>query len=523
LIVLVTAGMFTQEEIEQTRAPLTVAAERMFGPAGAAVMIFAGLLATTSSANASIMAASRINLAMARDRMIPRWLSEIHPKRLTPYRAILLTSLLALLLLSIDSLETLAEIASVLQLYSYAALNVGCVILRAARPDWYKPAFRVPGTPFVQVVAALGCIVIILLSGFLAQTVILGLIGLSLAWYYVWGRPRVNIEYGLVQFRERWSRAGWRLLLEPPVEHRPETVGAVTTAVRVIEANQPRRVMVAVANPQHEADLLRLGRYLATGQREGGLVYGIHLVSVPMQTPLNEARRRFAERPSLETALASLAGQTGEGRPPNGWRPVTETAMESVIDVAHDVFGRLIAETNSRQADLLLMGWQGGFNVSRIYNSPVQRIMAQTAADVAVLKNRGLETMDSILVPWGGGPHAQLGLEFAVRVGEATGATVNLLRIVRPDVNVDSELEAFRSSAKATMGVYDRVRYHVQPGENITEAMTAFINQAHHDLIIIGASHEWRIRNFLFGSIPDIIADYADCSVLMVRRYLLEH
>ena len=84
----------------------------MFGPIGAAVMVFAGLLATTSSANASIMAASRINLAMARDQMIPQWLSEIHPKRMTPYRAIILTGVLALLFLAIDNLETLAEIAS---------------------------------------------------------------------------------------------------------------------------------------------------------------------------------------------------------------------------------------------------------------------------------------------------------------------------------------------------------------------------------------------------------------------------
>ena len=42
-------------------------------------------------------------------------------------------------------------------------------------------------------------------------------------------------------------------------------------------------------------------------------------------------------------------------------------------------------------------------------------------------------------------------------------------------------------------------------------------------LNIIGASHEWRIRNVLFGYIPNIVADFAQCSVLMVSRYLLEH
>ena len=96
LIVLVIAGIFPQRTIGQVRDPLTAAARAIMGGFGGAVIIFAGLLATLSSANASIMAASRINLAMARDRMVPKWLSAIHPRRLTPYRAITLTGVLAL-------------------------------------------------------------------------------------------------------------------------------------------------------------------------------------------------------------------------------------------------------------------------------------------------------------------------------------------------------------------------------------------------------------------------------------------
>jgi len=43
-----------------------------------------------------------------------------------------------------------------------------------------------------------------------------------------------------------------------------------------------------------------------------------------------------------------------------------------------------------------------------------------------------------------------------------------------------------------------------------------------YDFTIIGASHEWGIKNVLFGTITDIVADSAPCSVLMVRRYLTE-
>src|SRR6056297_2038674 len=153
VILLVIGGIFEQETIGEVRDPLTQAARTLAGPVGAGAIIFAGLLATVSSANASIMASSRINLAMARDRMVPNWLSAIHETLLTPHRAILLTGVLALSFLLIESLEDLAKIASVLQLYSYAALNIGCIVLRVASPDWYEPSYRTPLFPAAQLFA----------------------------------------------------------------------------------------------------------------------------------------------------------------------------------------------------------------------------------------------------------------------------------------------------------------------------------------------------------------------------------
>ncbi|KAA3662964.1 MAG: amino acid permease [Chloroflexi bacterium] len=521
LIVLVTGGVLTQAEIEQTRTPLTLVAERIFGPVGAGVLIFAGLLATMSSANASIMAASRINLAMARDRMIPRWLNEIHPKRLTPYRAILLTGILALSFLLVDSLETLAEIASVLQLYSYAALNIGVIILRVADPEWYKPTYRVPGLPYFQVFAALGCVAIILLSGLVAQAVILGLIAISLTWYFAYARKRVEIRFGLPLFQEKWAESGLGVLFQPAAAYKATAKTAVIPPVRLIEVNRPRRVLAALANPKYEADLLRLGRFLATGQQEGGEVLGINLVNVPIQTPLNEARRKFTKRPSFEQTINRLTQQTTNGaNHKNGYRPVTKTSIEPIIDVAHDVFGGLIHEVGKREADMLLMGWRGGFSVSQIYNSSVQRIIADAPADVAVLKNRGLDKIEKILIPWGGGPHAQLGLELGLRIAQVTGAAIHLLRIVEEETAVSSETTQLRQFVAEIASGYDNVEYVVVQANNVTDRMSQQLTETAYDLVIIGASHEWRIRNVLFGSIPDIVADSADCSVLMVRRYL---
>ncbi|MDX1546831.1 MAG: amino acid permease, partial [Rhodothermales bacterium] len=403
LVVLIIAGIFPQRTIGTVRDPLTAAARAILGGFGAGAIIFAGLLATLSSANASIMAASRINLAMARDRMIPNALSTIHPKRLTPYRAILLTGVLALALLLIESLETLAKTASVLQLYSYAALNVGCVFLRAARPDWYRPSYRTPGYPFVQLFAAAACLGIILYSGLFAQAALGVLILFSLTWYAVWGRRRVEIEHAGPRFRARWAEAGWGVFFQPTPRYAAEAE-AEAPVREAVEARSPRRVLVALANPAHGADLLRLGRYVATGEAEGGSVLGLNLVRVPLQTPLTVARERLAQkRPAVERTLDRLVREArAEARTAGeGGRPLDQTTIEPVTDVAHDVFGGLVAETSARRADLLLMGWRGG--VRRAYENPVKRVVLDTPADLAILKDRGLAEIRSILVPWGGG------------------------------------------------------------------------------------------------------------------------
>ena len=523
VIVLVIAGLFEQSTIGEVRDPLTAAARSLLGPVGAGVIIFAGLLATLSSANASIFAASRINLAMARDRMVPNWLAAIHPKRLTPYRAILVTGLLTLALLFIESLETLAKTASVLQLYSYAALNVGCAFLRASRPDWYRPSYRVPGAPYVQIFAALSCLGIIAYSGLFAQAALVALILFSLAWYATWGRSRVEIEDAVGAFRARYAEAGLGVFFQPAVQYtaEAETVAPVRDG---IETEGPRRVLVALANPAHGADLLRLGRYVATGDAEGGEVVGLHLVQVPYQTPLSVARDRFArERPAIEETLQHLVGKAGrDPRVGGGALPIGETPIGAVTDVAHDVFEGLVAEVPHREADLLLMGWRGGLTGRRRSDTPVKRVIMDTPADLAVLRDRGLGQVTSILVPWGGGAHAHLGLELAVRIARVTGAAVHLQRIVRTDVDTAAERLALVKDVAHIVEDYNPVLYHVDRADAVVDGIEGRLAAEAYDLVIIGASHEWSIRTAVFGTVPDVVADRAYCSVLMVRRHLPE-
>ena len=527
IILLVIAGIFPQGTIRDLRDPLTTAARQMLGGFGGIAIIFAGLLATLSSANASIMASSRINLAMARDRMMPNWLSKIHKKLLTPYRAILLTGILALAFLLIESLESLAKIASVLQLYSYAALNIGCIVLRAADPDWYKPSYRTPGNPFGQIFAALGCLGVILYSGPFAQIAIVVLIVVSLAWYLVWGRGKVQIDHALPKFKKQWQKYGWSLFSRPAAEVAQEEVTKEAPASRPLDSTSSRHLIAALANPEHETDLLQMAQFISAGKTEAGIVEGMHILHVPYQTPITSIREKLEQKPSVQKKIDAILQQSKNEAQQidNGshQKILTNTDFRTVTEAAHNVFGAIISETQSRNADMLLMGWQGGFSVGRIYNSPVQHIIKELKADVGILKDRGLENIESILLPWGGGHHAWLGLELAVRIARVLNAELKILRLVKPDTDISNEQESLQQNIAPILGDFDRAQIIIRESQEITTGIMEEFETHDHDLVIIGASHEWSIRNVLFGTIPDIIADRAPCSVLMVRRYLPEN
>ncbi|MGI9327556.1 MAG: APC family permease [Pseudomonadales bacterium] len=78
--------------------PTATAAEKLWhSPWAYRLLLLAGLAGIISSWNGFIVGGSRAIYAMAADGMLPRWLSAIHPRYGTPYRAIMLIGLISAL------------------------------------------------------------------------------------------------------------------------------------------------------------------------------------------------------------------------------------------------------------------------------------------------------------------------------------------------------------------------------------------------------------------------------------------
>ncbi len=131
-------------------------ARSFFGLGGAVAILIAGLLATFSSANASILSASRAVYATSRDQLLPQWASRLNRTYGTPHIALSMTAGPILVLVATGRVTTLAEVASFLHLVMYGLICISVLVLRRRDPDWYQPAFRTPAAPALPLLGA-GC------------------------------------------------------------------------------------------------------------------------------------------------------------------------------------------------------------------------------------------------------------------------------------------------------------------------------------------------------------------------------
>lgn len=169
---------------------ITRVSEIIIGPAGATAVIFAALLATLSSANASVLSSSRAVYALDKDGMIPGVASKVNETFGTPHIAILMAGLPISAIALYGGLEVLAEVASLLHLVFYGLICISLLILRRKKPVWYVPTYRAPGGYIIPGLGAITSFGIILFMRSASLLIGLMILILSAIWYFVYARDK---------------------------------------------------------------------------------------------------------------------------------------------------------------------------------------------------------------------------------------------------------------------------------------------------------------------------------------------
>lgn len=207
LVVFVTVGISGDRLIcndgNATLTPISDTAKIFAGGYGMVIMAIAGLLAFISTGNAGILASSRTPFAMSRDKLMPGFLGKVNSEFKTPHNAIILTVAFMMFLIIFLDLELLVKVASTLMLVLFLLINLAVIVMRESRIQNYKPSFKSPLYPWIQVIAIISYGVMIAGMGGKALIISGIFILLSFCWYAVYGKIRSNRESALVYLVKR--------------------------------------------------------------------------------------------------------------------------------------------------------------------------------------------------------------------------------------------------------------------------------------------------------------------------------
>jgi len=202
LMVLVTTGVLEPEVLSRSLTPISDGASVFMGQFGRVVLSLAAIFAFLSTANAGIMTAARSLIPLSRDGLLPVSLGRINKRFGTPHIALLVTGFMIAMALLLR-LEVLVEAASVVLILTNILSCLSVIILRESRLQNYRPKFRSPLYPWMQIAGIIGFGLLIFEMGSeaLLITFILVVGGLFVYWFY--GRIRATREYALLHLIER--------------------------------------------------------------------------------------------------------------------------------------------------------------------------------------------------------------------------------------------------------------------------------------------------------------------------------
>jgi len=191
--IFVSTSLLGSEALSELGETAIIAVARtLFGTFGAAAILTGGLLATLSSANASILSSSRSVYALSRDGLVPATVRTVNRRFRTPHVALLLAGGPIVGLILVGRVEVLAEVASLLHLVMYGLMCVALLVLRHRQPDWYDPSFRCPGSPVLPAVGGLASFGIIAFMNPLSIAVGTAILAIAAAWYALYGRHSLS-------------------------------------------------------------------------------------------------------------------------------------------------------------------------------------------------------------------------------------------------------------------------------------------------------------------------------------------
>lgn len=181
------------------------------GSTGVLLIVIAAIAAFASTGNAGIMSASRYPLAMSRDGLLSSIFGKIGSFN-TPHIAVVATTVFMAVVLLLFDVESLAKLASAFQLLLFCLLNLSVIVMRESRIEAYKPGFKSPLYPWVQIAGMIISLWLVAEMGLLAVGLTGTLIILCIGWYFYYAHGKVKRQGAIYHIHARLGQLRYEAL-----------------------------------------------------------------------------------------------------------------------------------------------------------------------------------------------------------------------------------------------------------------------------------------------------------------------
>lgn len=453
-----------------------------------------GIITLISMANSGVLAASRFPFAMAIDKLLPDFMGKIHPKYLTPVVTIIMTCfLMALVILFLD-VEKIAKLASAFMVMMFILVNACVIVLRETSAQWYKPPYRSPLYPFVQLFGIFSGVALLVFLGLGPMLAILGIFLFGLVVYYLFGKnaTRTGIlrKYGhrpalyLLYKRKRNTKISYRSNQDVSLQNLDGEL-----------ASDAGVVVPLLGNERSPEMLVEIGA--AINRREK--IQVVNVTEVPNQTFLDAMVEENPRIASLERRVSRLAASQ-------------ELDVDFEAAVTHEISDTIHELSNQTHCDWLVMGWNGRAHSGILVSNPIGWLLTHINSDFALFKDDGVRYIGKVLLALRPGRRDKNFIAVADRICEFYNASLTLLHVVPNNTDWDTINEMESNSKKLLQKVDTQSMVIVQKDDDPINAISKA--SASFDLLILGTPQKDNWISILFGTGKDKFTEKSACSVL---------
>ncbi|UII77678.1 amino acid permease [Flagellimonas sp. HMM57] len=493
-VAFVLVGNLPLDELKTDIKPIYTIAKLLGGNNVGYIASVVGIITLISMANSGVLAASRFPFAMAIDKLLPDFMGKIHAKYLTPVVTIVMTCFLMAMVIIFLDVEKIAKLASAFMVMMFILVNACVIVLRETSAQWYKPEYRSPLYPFVQLFGIFSGIALLIFLGSGPMLAIVGILILGLVIYYFFGRNATRT--GIL--RKYGHRPALYLLYKrkrnAKITYRNNGTGSLQNLDGKL-ASDAGVVVPLLGNERSPEMLVEIGAAINKNEK----IQVVNVTEVPNQTFLDAMVEENPRIASLERRVSRLAVSQG-------------IDLDFEAAVTHEISDTIHELSNQTHCDWLVMGWNGRAHSGILVSNPIGWLLTHINSDFALFKDDGVRYIGKVLLALRPGRKDKNFIAVADRICNYYRASLTLLHVV-PSKTDDETIDAMETKSKKLLEKVDTPSMVIVQKEDdsigaISRASASF------DLLILGTPQKDNWVDILFGTGKDKFTEKSACSVL---------